>query len=252
MKAATTRFRREAEPFSLCTRGCYTAYMNKIVGYVLAIAALCILAYTIYANAPRIPVPAENASAPAGTAMRVATEFDDTSAYRIEARYPPFGNPTLDAKIKAAVDGAIAEFKSIPPPTSGSATLKNEFFGSFDSVYAGSDVVSVELLLSQDTGGAHPNTVVVGVTVDPKTGRELTLEDALTLTGMSLEKIAAESLAQVQAKLGADGMFADGANPKPENYSAFLIGSGTVTFVFQNYQVAPYAAGMQEVSFPRK
>ena len=226
--------------------------MNKLVGYVLAVVALCILAYAIYVNAPRIPMPAESASASAGTAMRVATEFGDTSAYRIEARYPQFGNPLVDAKIKAAVDGAIAEFKSIPPPTSGSATLKNEFFGSFDSVYAGSDVVSVELLLSQDTGGAHPNTVVVGVNVDPKTGRELTLEDALTLTGMSLEKIAAESLAQVQAKLGADLIFPEGAAAKAENYNTFLVGAGTVTFVFQNYQVAPYSSGMQKVSFPRK
>ena len=226
--------------------------MNKLVGYVLAVAALCILAYAIYVNAPRIPMPADSASAPTGTAMRVAAEFGDTSAYRIEARYPQFGNPLVDAKIKAAVDAAVAEFKTIPPPPPGSATPKNEFTGSFDAVYAGSDVVSVELLLSQDTGGAHPNTVVIGVNVDPKTGRELTLENALTLTGMSLEKIAAESLAQVQAKLGADGVFADGADPKPENYSTFLVGSSTVTFVFQNYQVAPYAAGMQEVSFPRK
>ncbi|OGG54152.1 hypothetical protein A3C20_01325 [Candidatus Kaiserbacteria bacterium RIFCSPHIGHO2_02_FULL_55_25] len=226
--------------------------MNKIVGYVLAIAALCILAYAIYANAPRIPAPAESASAPAGTAMRVATEFDDSTAYRIEARYPQFGIPAVDEKVKAAVDLAIADFKTIPPNPPGSATPKNEFIGSFDAVYAGGDIVSVELLLSQDTGGAHPNTVAVGVNVEPKTGRELTLEDALALTGLSLEQVAAESLTQLKTKLGSDLISPQGADPKPENYNTFLVDTGTVTFVFQSYQVAPYSSGMQEVSFPRR
>ncbi len=226
--------------------------MNKIVGYVLALAALCILAYAIYVNAPRIPVLTESGSAPAGTAMRVATEFDDTAAYRVEARYPQFDNPLVDAKIKAVVDTAVAEFKTIPPNPPGGATPKNEFTGLFDAVYAGDDIVSVKLLFSQDTGGAHPNTVAVGVNVDPKTGRSLTLDDALALTGMTLEQVAAQSLAQLKTKLGFDLISPQGADPKPENYNTFLIGASTVTFVFQSYQVAPYSSGMQEVSFPRK
>ena len=119
-------------------------------------------------------------------------------------------------------------------------------------MYAGSDIISVKLLLSQDTGGAHPNTVAVGVNVDPKTGRALTLDDALALTGMSLGQVAAESLAQLKAKLGADMIFPEGADPKPENYGTFLVSASAVTFVFQSYQVAPYSSGMQEVSFPRK
>lgn len=246
-----TRFRREAEPFS-CMRNCYTAHMNKLVGYLLALAALGILAYAVYANAPRIPALPEDTGTAAGTEMRVATEFVGTDAYRIEARYPQFGNPLVDEKIKAAVDVAIADFKTIPPNPPGSATPKNEFIGSFDTVYAGSDIISVKLLLSQDTGGAHPNTVAVGVNVDPKTGRALTLDDALALTGMSLGQVAAESLAQLKAKLGADMIFPEGADPKPENYGTFLVSASAVTFVFQSYQVAPYSSGMQEVSFPRK
>ncbi|MEK7601384.1 MAG: DUF3298 domain-containing protein [Patescibacteria group bacterium] len=226
--------------------------MNKIVGYVLAVTALCILAYAIYANAPRIPALPEDTGTAAGTEMRVATEFAGTDAYRIEARYPQFGNPLVDEKIKSAVDVAIADFKTIPPNPPGSATPKNEFTGSFDAVYAGSDVVSVKLLLSQDTGGAHPNTVAVGVNVDPKTGKALTLDDALALTGMTLEQVAVQSLAQLKTQLGSDFISPQGADPKPENYSTFLISASAVTFVFQSYQVAPYSSGMQEVTFPRK
>lgn len=225
--------------------------MNKLVGYVLVLAVLCMLAYTIYANAPRIPAMPESSKATTGTQMRIATEFGDTAAYHIEARYPQFGISAVDEKIKAAVDSALADFKSIPPNPPGGATPKNEFTGSFDAVYAGSDVVSVELLLSEDTGGAHPNTTAVGVNVDPKTGKELTLDDVLAQTGMPLEQIAAQSLAQLKTKLGADMIFPQGADPRPENYSTFLVGPNAVTFVFQNYQVAPYSSGMQEVSFPR-
>ena len=47
-------------------------------------------------------------------------------------------------------------------------------------------------------------------------------------------------------------MFEEGADTNPENFSSFVISADKVTFIFQQYQVAAYAAGPQEVSFERK
>ena len=223
--------------------------------YFLVLIILGSIAYVIYARAPRIP--AAVAPTVGGTQMMVATVFDDTATYHIEVRYPQFGIPSVDEKIKAAVDTALTEFRAYPAnPLAGqaleSATPKNEFTGSFDAVYVGPEVVSVELLLSEYTGGAHPNTAVVSVNIDLKTGSEITLDDALARIGRTLPQVATQSLAQLKAAVGEDIIFPEGAGANPDNYGTFLIGTSTVTFVFQNYQVAPYAAGIQKVSFPLK
>jgi hypothetical protein len=227
--------------------------MKRIFAYLLAVVVLGALAYTVYLHAPRLSSPAGSAATTTGITgvqMQVATELDDTDVYHIEARYPQFGIPAVDSKIKAAVESAVSDFKSIPPLPPGSAAQKNQFIGSFAAVSVESGAVSVELLFSEDTGGAHPNTTAVTVNVNPQTGQDITLDSALAMTGLSLQQVAAESLTQLQTQLGADLIFPDGANPLPDNYSTFLIGTSTVTFVFQNYQVAPYSDGMQQVSFP--
>ena len=56
---------------------------------------------------------------------------------------------------------------------------------------------------------------------------------------------------QLKVILGEDIIAPEGADPKPENYNVFLVGKDKVTFIFNNYQVAPYAAGHQEVWFSR-
>jgi hypothetical protein len=227
-------------------------HMNRIIGYILALIVLGGAAYLVYSNAPRLPEPSAGTNTNVGTEMTVASEYAGSTSYHIEAHYPQFGIPPVDAKIKATVDSAIAEFKTIPPNPPGSSLPQNEFTGSFDAVYVGADVVSVELLFSEDTGGAHPNAVIVAVNVDRKTGKELTLNDALAMTGLTLQQVATQSLVQLNAKFNGTVPFPEGAQAKPENYSTFLVNKDNVTFIFNDYQVASHADGPQETSFPRK
>jgi hypothetical protein len=56
---------------------------------------------------------------------------------------------------------------------------------------------------------------------------------------------------QLSSRLG-DAFFEEGVRATAQNFGTFRIGRQDVTFVFNNYQVAPYAAGPQEVSFRRK
>src|SRR3989338_1196753 len=229
--------------------------MNRTVGYVLALVVLVGLAYAIYTYVPKAPpLPAVNTEEQKqdGTEIKVETISDDTDSYSVEARYPQFGIPLVDAKIKAVVDNAVAAFKSYPANPPESAVPKNEFTGSFNSTYVGADVVSVALAFSEYTGGAHGNTVIIGLNVDRKTGEDVTLDEALLLIGKTLPEVGSESLVQLKAVLGEDMLFAEGAEPKPDNYSVFLISKEKVTFIFNNYQVAPYSAGPQSTEFARK
>ena len=111
--------------------------------------------------------------------------------------------------------------------------------------------MSARLIVSIYMGGAHPVSLVYGLNFDRATGRELTQEDALRMLDMSLEQVSAEAISELNAQFDEGVFFVEGAVAKPENYSTFAIDEGTVTFIFQPYQVAPYAAGVREVSFPR-
>jgi hypothetical protein len=174
----------------------------------------------------------------------------DTDTYTIDVVYPHLGIPTIDSHIQSDIKQALDEFKNQEPNPRDSATPQNSFFGRFEDVYVGPDVVSMKLILSQYTGGAHPMTLFSGVNFDRATGKRLGLADALALIGKSVDDVSRESSTQFTKKFGAD-FFSDGATNNPENFSSFLIGKDSVTFIFQQYQVAAYVNGPQEVVFHR-
>ena len=192
-------------------------------------------------------------AAPQTAEITTATEREIAEMYAIEARYPQFGIPAIDAEIKAVVEEAIAQFKKDaaegPPP--GSAVPRYEFASAVDFAYVGADIVSVELVVSTYLGGAHGISFVTGLNFEKSSGRKLTLDDALALTGLTLQETAAKAKAELGQKLGSDVIAPEGADPTIENYGTFLVGADNVTFVFQVYQVGPYAAGPQKISFPR-
>lgn len=224
--------------------------MNK----ALVIAATLVVlggGYALYKGLTRLPSVSQILP---GIQVATATEKEDTDTYTVDAKYPQFGIASIDADIKAAVEGALSEFKNdvaLGPPPPDSAVLQYEFQSMFDSAYVGPDVVSAKLIVSTYMGGAHGNAVVYGLNYDRETGAELMLEDALAMVGLTLEEVAAQAKAELSAKLGSDIISPEGADPTAENYNTFTVSPDKVTFIFQIYQVAPYAAGPQEVSFAR-
>ncbi len=224
--------------------------MKQIVVLLVALALLCgllLLVLTFFDVRSPFPLNAPAAS------VSVQTERlqESTDTYAIDVQYPQFGILAIDDQIKAVVEGAASEIRDYPANPPDSAVGQNTLDGNFEKVYVGPDVVSVELLLSQYTGGAHPMTILIGLNFDRATGRKLELNDALRLIGKSVADISAEATRQFRQKF-ADAFFAEGADTNPENYSSFVISEDKVTFMFQAYQVAAYAAGPQQVSFARQ
>lgn len=227
--------------------------MNRTIQYLIALLIIVGVAYILFtygSQGPEIASVATSTNATT-TEMRVVHVEEDTDAYSIDATYPQFGIPVVDAEIKKTVEAGLAAFRSYPQNPPESSTPKNSFYEKFEKVYQGADVISVSLIASEDTGGAHPNTSIITVNVDPRTGHVLTLDDALALIGKDLDQVASGALAQVKAELGAEALFAEGFAPKRENYAMFRVTNNAVIFVFNVYQVAAYAAGPQEAVFAR-
>lgn len=223
--------------------------MKRYSAFLLAILALGAVGYLVfpYLRTSQEPVPPQSFT---GGTVTPAEITESTETYAIDVTYPQFGISAIDADIKAKIDAAVTEFKAIPPNPPESATPQNEFNGTFGDVYVGPDVVSAELILSQYTGGAHPMTIISGVNYDTATGEQLLQEDAFQMIGKTLEQVSAEATAKLKVTLG-DTMFEEGASANPENFSSFLVTEDEVVFIFQPYQVASYAQGVQEVSFKR-
>ena len=185
--------------------------------------------------------------------MTVKSVHEAGEYFIVNALYPKFGIASVDARIEDAAMEEIALFKEAakeyPPEIEG--TPLYELAISFKVIQQSADLLSVELLISQYLGGAHGLTMVRGINVDPRTGKEFMLEDALGLIGLDLPEVSVRTIGQLKKVFGEDVIFEEGAAPSPENYSTFIVDDKNVTFLFQQYQVAAYAAGLPEAIFPR-
>ena len=227
--------------------------MQKPLLALLAIIALVVGAYLLLAGRADAPI-AEEILKPLTLAVSTTTIAEKTSDYEIDARYPQFGAPAVDTKIRTLVEGDIAELKGDAEGRALDAPdmPPYQYDAFFDHVYRGPDVVSARLMTNVYTGGAHGLPTVIGINIDRVSGRELTLDDALEMIGLSLRQLATEAKRQLEANQGEPLQFPEGASPVQENYATFYISKDKVTFVFQPYQVAAYAAGAPEISIPRK
>mgnify|MGYP006289076967 CR=1 FL=1 len=112
--------------------------------------------------------------------------------------------------------------------------------------------LSTLLEVSTFLGGAHPATEFHGFTF-LEDGRRVRLADLFAEPGPALRAIAPLAVERLEAMLRPTGMLdpewlARGTAPEPGNYGAFACTPKGLLFVFQHYQVAPYAAGPQRVS----
>jgi hypothetical protein len=99
-------------------------------------------------------------------------------------------------------------------------------------------------------GAAHPGTYSITLNYDLAQGRELALGELFLPTSNYLEAIANYCKAELSKQPFFESPFAEGANPTPENYRNWNITSNGLMITFDEYQVAPYAAGPQVIQIP--
>lgn len=99
-------------------------------------------------------------------------------------------------------------------------------------------------------GAAHPGSYSITINYDLGQGKELALADLFLPNTDYLGAIANYCITELSKRPFFDGPFADGAQPKPENYRNWNITPDGLLITFNEYQVAPYAAGPQSVTVP--
>jgi len=99
-------------------------------------------------------------------------------------------------------------------------------------------------------GAAHPYHLTSSFNYDLENGQEISL-DQLFLPGTNyLKTISDYCTAELSKRNIGFEMFSDGAKPAPENYTVWDVSADGLVITFNEYQMAAYAAGPQEVVIP--
>jgi hypothetical protein len=190
-----------------------------------------------------------------GISVSTSTITASTTEYTVDAAYPQFGISAIDSQIKTTVQSGVSDLETQAdqdkPAENGYPIYS--FTCLYNSPYVGSDYVSVLIACGAYTGGAHEMPTIIGATFDRATGKSVTLDQALALTGKTLDQVAQEAKQQLAQNPDTmpTAIWASGSDATSDNYSTFLINQNHVVFIFQPYQVAPYSSGAPEVTIPR-
>jgi hypothetical protein len=188
----------------------------------------------------------------------------------VSGNYPTIdGEEALSAIIK---NRAVEIFKAFEDEITqnetaakkaGAQGLPTDFPVTFDISYkAGrhdTQLCSIIINTQWFSGGAHGAELVESYLWDVKAKKMLALKDVLILAGFSsLQELALRAQNDLEEKINREKnadiskMIKEGTKPVESNFKVFLLESGTLTFYFQRYQVAPGALGVQQLKFPVK
>jgi len=194
---------------------------------------------------------------------------DDTKPFKITITYPQIvGLDDFNQKVKTIIDKEISDFKTnslendaavkeTDPENYALYPREYDLIISYAKGEASNDIVSVVFDISNYTGGAHGAQYFKSINYNPVTKAEITLADLFPGQADYLQKISdfakQDLVKQITERAGStEGSWIDdGANPKPENYSVFLVSKDNIKFFFPQYQVAAYALGDFQVIYPR-
>ncbi len=174
--------------------------------------------------------------------------------YTITAAYPVTKDERITLDLKAFVQNQIDQFKedtswatdpSIAPAEADALSLDVSYVET-----RGSNADNYIFTIVTYTGGAHGLQATATFSYDEH-GKKLMLADLFTNGDKGLETIATYVMKVISSrKVSDEGWISEGAAPTVENYHAFIVEDKGITFTFDPYQVAPYAAGKQTVTVP--
>lgn len=131
-------------------------------------------------------------------------------------------------------------------------TAGSSFDAQYTIVYQNSGLWALKFIFSGYTdGAAHPFHYSLTLNYDLEHGRKLSLEDLFVGESGYLTTISSFCIAELSRRnIGFYGGFEQGAEPVEENYRNWNLTHDGILITFDEYQVAPYAAGPQTVVVP--
>lgn len=241
--------------------------MNKNYAKIILFAVLVILAgVTVFLKENFTP---EHPSAGTETtlinfdATTIKTEVvEDTSnpAFEIKTQYPI--NIIGADYIKGLLAAKLDEFRKENDPAKFTAEQLEIFGPNKDRQYAfvteyraygNTHFLTHRIDTYTYTGGAHGGTTAETFTYD-RTGKQIQAADLFVNTAAvdtfsGLVKKHALALENYKDVINTEWL-AESAGPDASNFKAFAFSGSDLIIIFQQYAIAPYAAGIIEVPIP--
>ncbi|MEI8223597.1 MAG: DUF4163 domain-containing protein [bacterium] len=197
---------------------------------------------------------------------------EDSYLLEITGGYPQFpqADDMFNKKIADAITAETGEFKKYASEdyqaqlTTDSGDLFQKRFEqgemytlswNTEVIQSNDNYISVIIRQESYTGGAHGSRVARSFNYDVKQHKELILTDLMSYEKAS--QVSRESFKKVFTENGDREVFEsfalEGTDPKiPENFQVFTMTPDVITIYFNEYQVAPYVYGEQQVVIPIK
>lgn len=231
--------------------------LTQLIYILLGLGVVGVVVFLTVTYQPD-PIIGTEGGAPAQTVSWASTEVDKITIdetgdqYAIKATYPVTANTSVTAYMKTFVEGEVAAFTAdnIPsdiPEDSATQVYTLDITYSNERSAIADTYVFTEAI---DTGGAHGLQATKTFSFTPE-GKLIEVKDLFTTGASGLTVIApyiAKELASVDMTTAE--WIAEGTAPIEDNYQNFIITDTGVQFIFDPYQVAAYAAGIQRVEVP--
>jgi hypothetical protein len=196
------------------------------------------------------------------------------SFYNIQVEYPQFKNVSdeFNKKIADLITQRIDDFKksakenwdarratAMPDnPVPENPAEPFDFIATWKPVQINNEYISFVINLYYFVGGAHGTNEVHAFNYDLASQKEITILDFLNSSQQAFEKLAELAGENISSQLKASGVTMDeflqsmiesGTKPTQENYQNFNFNYNSLIVYFQQYQVAPGAAGSMTATF---
>jgi len=171
----------------------------------------------------------------------------ETKILKVKVDYPNLKDPKINNDIKVFINQNISSARKLTPPSvSDPRNYKNELLITYDRPFVSKKYISLVFYVLTYSGGAHPLTAVVCKNYNAQNGKPLKLTDVCSMDKDRLRKlIIAKLLKKIDHPI--EKWISEGVNENDlENFS---LGQDSITFHFGQYEVAPYAQGIQKATF---
>lgn len=156
-------------------------------------------------------------------------------------------NKAFKAHAQTYLEQTQKQAKELGAPPKDSA-MTYEIDSGYKVTYNRNGVLSVLVNDYEFLGGAHGGATLTGMTFSLKDGKQIQLSDLLKSNSNYRKDIDKVINAEIKKE---DLYFADSFKGIAANQGYYLTDSG-LTIYFQQYEIAPYAAGTPEFSFTFK
>lgn len=177
--------------------------------------------------------------------------------YHIDAAYPRFdGDADFSAVNKAFADAAREGAKNaIPEKDFGDRESTWTYLQSFALYRPGPNSVSVETTSYSFTGGAHGSSAVIAALIDLRSGRSVPPSEVFLPTAPWERTISEIARADLKRQFVERPGFDDALEPDKfaklmKDSERYLFKAEALELVFNQYEVASYAAGLYRVVIP--